>query len=89
MFRSLRSMTLSSILSQVVSSKWLVIAILAMVASAGVGIVALQMGKMEREQAAQLRAQQLARERADKAAEINRKEQDTIRKAPDFKLLRD
>jgi hypothetical protein len=89
MFRSLRSMTLSSILSQVVSSKWLVIAILAMVASAGVGIVALQMGKMEREQAAQLRAQQLARERADKAAEINRKEQETIRKAPDFRLLRD
>ncbi|WP_018440962.1 hypothetical protein [Trinickia symbiotica] len=70
-------------------SNWIVIVILLMIAAGVAGIVALQIDKVHQEQQAVARAQQLARERAEKAAEINRQEQETIRKAPDLKLLRD
>lgn len=70
-------------------SHWIAIAILAMLAASVAGLLTVYADRTQREQAALVRDQQLARERADRAAAINRKEQETIRKAPAFKLLHD
>lgn len=70
-------------------SHWIVIAILAMLAGGLAGVLTVYSEHLQGEHAALLRDQQLARERADKAADINRKEQETIRKAPAFRLLHD
>lgn len=70
-------------------SHWIAIAILTMLAASVAGLLTVYADRTQREQAALVRDQQLARERADRAAEINRKEQEAIRKAPAFKLLHD
>jgi hypothetical protein len=68
---------------------WIVIAVLAMLVGGLAGVLTVYSDHLHSEQAALLHDQQLARERADKAADINRKEQETIRKAPAFRLLHD
>ncbi|TAM48866.1 MAG: hypothetical protein EPN57_27005 [Paraburkholderia sp.] len=68
---------------------WIVIAVLAMLVGGLAGVLTVYSDHLHSEQAALLRDQQLARERADKAADINRKEQETIHKAPAFRLLHD
>jgi hypothetical protein len=69
-------------------STWIVIGILALIASGVGGILALQLQKEQREEAARQEYARLQQQRATEAAEINKKERDAIKKMPDFKLPR-
>jgi type II secretory pathway pseudopilin PulG len=69
-------------------SAWVVIAILALIASGVGGILTLQLQKAQREEVARQEYARLQQQRASEAAAVNKREHDVIEKMPDFKLLR-
>lgn len=70
------------------SSTWVVIAVLALIASGVGGILTLQLQKAQREEAARQEYARLQQQHASEAAAVNKKERAAIEKMPDFRLLR-